>query len=530
MMASATDAHLRRLVASWGMVADFGFADLLLLVPMRSLGGSGQEASLWKIAAQMRPTTGQTLYPEDLVGTLVSSAERPLVRDAWAAGEHREANVQSLGTAQPARAKAIPVRALGGMEPIALLLKEEALDTGRRRGQLERTYLGIFDQLAAMISSGQFPFAEAHDPRDPPRVGDGVALLDAERRLRYVSPNATSALHRLGMRVNTDGHTLSELGLDDSSVRRAWRDRHPVGGELERGPESVASSPPLGEHHLGTAQLAGLSSLVKEDEVGKTVVVVHCIPLLTAQAGEQDTSRVRVTGAVLLLRDVSDIRRRDRLLLSKDATIREVHHRVKNNLQTISALLRLQGRRLHSTEAKQAVEESVRRIRSIALVHETLSQKLHDTVPFDDLIRPLIRIVEEGLQGDDRPVRFNIIGEAGSLPADVATPLAVVLVELMQNAVEHAYPSRQGGGADSETGGGVDIEFAKRDHELHVTVRDHGVGFPHGFTLSTSRSLGLTIVRTLITTELGGAIATSNDGGAIVELRVPTTAERAVDR
>ncbi len=514
-MTSAHDAHLRRLVASWGMVADFGFADLLLLVPTGP--------ATWRIAAQMRPTTGQTLYPDDLVGTSVSTADRPLVGDAWASGERREANVQSLGSAQPARAQAIPVRALGNPELVALLLKEEALDTGRRRGQLERTYLGIFDQLASMISVGQFPFAEAHDPRDPPRVGDGVALLDADRRLRYVSPNATSALHRLGVRVNTDGRTLNDLGLDDSSVRRAFREHHPVGGELERGPESASSASATQEaHHLGTAQLVGVSALVNDEEFSKTVIVVHCIPLLISAAGSHDASVVTVTGAVLLLRDVSDIRRRDRLLLSKDATIREVHHRVKNNLQTISALLRLQGRRLVSVEAKQAVEESVRRIRSIALVHETLSQKLHDTVPFDDLIRPLIRIVEEGLQGDDRPVRFSVIGEAGSLSADVATPLAVVLVELMQNAVEHAYPHRRGGG--------VDIEFTRREYELHITVRDHGVGFPVGFALSTSRSLGLTIVRTLITSELGGMIATSNDDGALVELRVPTNAEPAVDR
>ncbi len=82
----------------------------------------------------------------------------------------------------------------------------------------------------------------------------------------------------------------------------------------------------------------------------------------------------------MLLRDVTDLRRRDRMLLSKDATIREIHHRVKNNLQTIAALLRLQGRRLQSPEAQEAIEESERRIRSIAIVHETLSREPGDEV------------------------------------------------------------------------------------------------------------------------------------------------------
>ena len=135
-------------------------------------------------------------------------------------------------------------------------------------------------------------------------------------------------------------------------------------------------------------------------------MLVRCIPLLEDH---------KVSGGVVLVRDISELRRRDRLLLSKDATIREIHHRVKNNLQTISSLLRLQGRRLESAEAKAAVEESVRRIRSIALVHETLSREAGDDVDFNEIVRPLAAMVEEGLQSPDRPVRLTIEGDAGQL-------------------------------------------------------------------------------------------------------------------
>src|SRR5207237_6543108 len=112
-------------------------------------------------------------------------------------------------------------------------------------------------------------------------------------------------------------------------------------------------------------------------------VMLRCLPLV-----EDGT----VTGALVLLRDISELRRRDRLLISMDATIREIHHRVKNNLQTISSLLRLQGRRLDSPEAKGAIEESVRRIRSIALVHETLSRETGADGQFNDLVRPRVRM------------------------------------------------------------------------------------------------------------------------------------------
>ncbi len=141
----------------------------------------------------------------------------------------------------------------------------------------------------------------------------------------------------------------------------------------------------------------------------------------------------------VLVRDVTDLRRRDRLLLSKDATIREIHHRVKNNLQTIAALLRLQGRRLQSPEAQEAIEESERRIRSIAIVHETLSREPGDEVRFDDIVQPLVRVVAETVTGPDRDLRLAVEGDAGMLPGDLATPLAVVLNELMQNAVDHAF-------------------------------------------------------------------------------------------
>ena len=92
---------------------------------------------------------------------------------------------------------------------------------------------------------------------------------------------------------------------------------------------------------------------------------------------------------------------------SKDATIREIHHRVKNNLQTISSLLRLQARRLTNPEAKAAVAESVRRIRTIALVHESLSREPGDDVTFIEIVRPLLRLAEESLQSPDRPVRVH---------------------------------------------------------------------------------------------------------------------------
>ena len=146
-----------------------------------------------------------------------------------------------------------------------------------------------------------------------PRVGDGVIVIDAETRVKFASPNAVSSLHRMGIHAYAQSQRLIDVGFDDAAARSAMLLHLPVAEEIER------------------------------DDVS---VLVRVLPLV---------DRKQPAGALVLLRDVSDLRRRDRLLLSKDATIREIHHRVKNNLQTIASLLRLQGRRLQSPEARAAL-------------------------------------------------------------------------------------------------------------------------------------------------------------------------------
>jgi two-component sensor histidine kinase len=440
--------HLKQLVSEWGLLADLCFADLLLYVPSTD--------SEWLIVAQVRPATGQTLYLTDYVGVPADN-ERPLLASAFETSEISEGEIAVDGMPEPARMLAIPVRF--GDKPIAVLSREWSNRTGRQPGELERTYLGIFQRFAAMIAEGSFPFhGLVGDSSAAPRVGDGVMVLDDEARVRYASPNAVSALHRVGISANAVGMRLAELGFNDSPVRLAYEDRMPVIEEFEQTPS--------------------------------VTLLTRCMPILAG--GE-------VTGGVLLLRDVTEVRKRDKLLLSKDATIREIHHRVKNNLQTISSLLRLQGRRLESPEAKAAVAESVRRIRTIALVHETLSREPGDDVAFLEIVRPLLRLAEEGLQSPDRPVRFTVQGDGGRLPSTIATPLSVVLTELLQNAVDHGFP-------EGSSGGDVVVQLNPTDDQLNIRVINDGRGLDSRFELNKATGLGLSIVRTLVTTELAGSI------------------------
>jgi two-component sensor histidine kinase len=461
----AQAAHLQRLVAAWGPLADLCFADLLLFAPSRDGG--------WVVVGQIRPTTNQTVYRQDLLGDEVKAGVLPLVEDAFRTGELVEGGTIRDPADVRTRVLCIPVRHDGAV--VAVLSRESATSIGRQPGELERTYLRVFDGFAKMISDGSFPFAvDEADEEESPRVGDGAIVLDAEGRVEYASPNAVSALHKVGVHANAEGMRLHELGLEAAAVRSALAAGVPVTEEVERGTE--------------------------------VSVMLRCLPIL--EAG-------RVVGALVLLRDVSELRRRDRLLLSMDATIREIHHRVKNNLQTISSLLRLQARRLTSPEARAALEESERRIRSIALVHETLSRETGDDVPFNEIVRPLVRMVEESLVTPERFVRISVTGDAGSLPAEVATPLAVVLTELVQNAVDHGYP-------EGTEAGEVVVALDNDGHWLSLRVTDAGIGLPVDFRIELARGLGLSIVRSLVVGQIGGTIELrSEGGGTVAEVRVP---------
>lgn len=449
--------HLRTLCSSWQVLADLSFSDLLLYV-QRS------DEEVFEVCAQLRPFTSQTLYPHDMVGTKVTQPEQPIVERAFREGRIWAQDEPVLVDGVPIRMDAVPVRHNGKV--IGVVTKEGSPATSRRPGRLEQVYLDAAEHVSRMIADGLFP---SYRPvGEWPRVGDGLFVLDAEGRVDWASPNALSALRRMGVAQNVLGRRIDELGLGGTPIAHALRTRSLQDGELER---------------------------------GDTTIVLRVIPLM----GDDD-----LVGALALARDISEVRQKERVISVKDATIREIHHRVKNNLQTIASLLRLQGRRLNSDEAKEALRESVLRIGSIALVHETLSEDPSDAAEFGEVARRIGRMVSEGLVLPGRQIEIKVTGTAGPVGADLATPLAVTLTELLQNAIEHAF--------GDEAPGTIAVEVSREADEVVLIVRDDGAGIPSG-ALKGAR-LGLQIVRSLIQ-ELSGTFDISSDGGTRVEVRVP---------
>jgi two-component sensor histidine kinase len=477
-LTDAEVAWLHLLVADWQIIADLSFADLVLWLPDR------EGAGFWA-AAQRRPTTGPTSYVDDLIGAFIPFGRRPLLDEALQRSRVVREGDPEWRDAVPVRVEAIPVRR--GDRILGVIGRNTNLLGVRTPSRLELAYLQTAADLTQMIAAGRFPSpGQRSDHTDSPRVGDGFVRIDALGTVTYASPNALSVYRRLGLSTDL-------AGLDLATVTR---ELIPV----SRRPDEETLS----------AVLTGQAARDTEMGNGDTVVIVRSLPL----HGEEGH-----IGALVLLRDVTELRRRDRELVTKDATIREIHHRVKNNLQTVAALLRLQSRRTSVPEARQALDEAVRRVGSIALVHETLSQSLDEAVDFDEIADRLLLMVTD-VGSTAAQVSSTRVGSFGQLPGEVATPLAMVLTELVQNATEHAF---------GEGPGQVTVEAGREGGRLRFVVADDGAGLPADFEVERSTSLGLSIVRTLVESELGGTLAVANGpaGGAHVQVCVPLPGDAA---
>jgi two-component sensor histidine kinase len=476
---TAEEIHrLRELVADWQLLSDLSFADLILWIPLRKDDASWPSGYI--AVAHIRPTTAATVFANDVIGDEIAWGERFYIDQALSHGEIvRDTEPQLLGDVM-VKEETIPVTM--GEKVIAVISRHRNADLMRQPSRLELNYREIAHELYRMVAEGNFPYQNAGSLFDPtPRVGDGLVRLDVNGTVSYASPNARSAFSRMGWTNELEGYLLGEIA---ETVSRE---------------QSNASEEALITSLSGRAQRR-----VEVENVGGVIDLI-VLPIIAG------ANRI---GAIVLMNNVTELRRRERQLVTKDATIREIHHRVKNNLQTVSALLRLQARRIDDPSASQALLEAVRRIASIALVHETLSSSADSSVAFDEV---LDRLVAHALELTPRMSELEITrnGEVGTLESRIATPLALVITELIYNALEHGL---------AVEGSKLDIKIERHAKKVLVVITDDGVGLPDGFTLAESSNLGLQIVRTLTENELRGTLnLISAEGQTRAELEFPAS-------
>ncbi|MFC5382517.1 sensor histidine kinase [Aquipuribacter nitratireducens] len=459
---------LRTLVGDWQLVSDLCFADLVLWLRDRSGG--------WSAVAHARPSTWATVFYDDVVGSVARPglAER---LSAVAAGGSDPApptaqDDAALADEQPWQVDLFPVRRRQGRalgDVVAVVVRSTDPGSTRTPGRLELVYRESGTHLLGMLAEGTYPYGSAPTGprRGAPRVGDGLLRLDADGVVTYASPNAVSAFRRVGV-VSVSGRSLAEV------VTASLQERDPVDEAL-----------PL--------VVMGRAPWRCDLEMRGSVLSLRAVPLLRGAGAVPER-----VGALVLVRDVTEVRRSERALMTKDETIREIHHRVKNNLQTVSALLRMQARRTDSEQARLELREAGRRIAAIAGVYDTLAHEVDESVPFDSVVDTGLANALDLASTDGRSrVRLRREGSFGRVRAADATPLVLVLNELVSNAAEHAFPVN--GSEDPRTG--TVVVTAERDGDaLVVHVDDDG----SGVAADARPGLGTRIVENLVRTELHG--------------------------
>lgn len=450
---------LHHLVADWQVVADLSFADLLLIMQ----NGDGD----YVVAEQCRPSTVMTLRSDDVVGNAMPEQMRGELDAAMESeGVFRSTVLRSIGKSTVCNVYA-PVHHRG--KTLGLVVRETNMATRESNGRYESESINAGKQLYEMIPRGQFPYKDSvMSQRHIARVADGFIILTMDGVVRYSAPNAISCFRRLGLMSIMQGHYLSELGT-----------------QLLQRDDPVDENLPL--------VLAGKAAVDAELVANRSAVSMRSLPLF------DNNGR---TGSIVLTRDVTELRRREQELQTKDAAISEIHHRVKNNLQAVSALLRLQARKTKSEEVKQELKEAQRRVQTIAMVHEGLSQTTDEVVDFDKVIASLLKMAVDLATMKDQHIDIDFIGKFGHMPAQDATPLSLVLTELITNSIEHGF--------DGLKEGHITVSVGRSGSNLSVVVEDDGVGLDHeetgGMARSSGSGLGTQIINTFVTNDFGGSV------------------------
>jgi len=451
-------AHVFNVAENLQLVADLGYGDVALFVP--------QADGTLAVAADARPMTAAAVMPHSRVGETVLREEES---EAYAAveGAAGASNVH----VRPWRGTwlNVTVYPIGpGARPCAVVVRYITQTVAEAPGKMEVSFMRLTERVLERLEMGPLrEIVTGASYATTRTAGDGVLEIARYGTVEYASPNAVNIMRLAGAEGSIVGGPLSAL----------------PGGTTAIGPV-----------------LGGVGARETTVEVGGRALRYRTIGL--------------ESGALVLVEDVTEAIRREQEIRVKEATVREVHHRVKNNLQTVASLLRIQARRSASADARHALEEAVERVSSMAVVHEMLAESTEDAIDVASAVRTVVEMVGRGLMAPGAEIELLVEGETGLLPAPVATSLALVAVELVHNAIEHGIGP---GGA-----GSVWVTMERLPGGVALGVRDSGRGLPDGFSLDSSANLGLAIVRTIVEDDLRGTLTFESDrAGTRISVAVP---------
>lgn len=493
-------AYLQTIEQQMGIVADLSRADILLY------GRRSEREAV--VLSHARPHSLAHVYLKTREGRVVDNNRRPEVISALisgiAQGETRSSIVEGAPVVRQTWPVYFPHPFVGGgpvdetrsnpPRVIAALVVVTNLIEHERHRLRSKVYRKALKKLQAMLLRGQIHGAEKLSPFGEQ---DGILFVDNDGIIRYASGIAANLYRRLGYRETLVGRHLSALETSDEEILR----------------QAVSQNQCLERETMEEAQRIWIH---------KALPLVSVWPpfwpwLKSFNVPLPISPRQKRYGVILALHDATETRRQDQEIRVKNAMIQEVHHRVKNNLQTIAGLLRMQTRRVKSEEARLALDEALSRIMSVAVIHEFLSSENSNIINIKEVCQRIITQFQHGMLNPDQEIRLELNGDPIFLPARQATACSLIINELIQNSLEHGFQNKQQGF--------IKLNLEDTGDEVIINVIDNGEGLPDDFELEQTGSLGYQIVKTLVEGDLSGQIkmanVSTNGEGLAVTIQFP---------
>jgi two-component sensor histidine kinase len=460
------------------ILADISRADVLLY------GYSSPQKAV--VLAHVHPHSIAPVHALSLQGQEVEPGKAPRVFRALLHGRSVRGSEGLIAEGAPIVQEVYPVVSPRNGSPIAALVIETNLIESERLQRRSPVFRKALRQLQEMVLRGSLNGTENLSPFGE---HDGILVVDPQKRIRYISGIATNLFRKLGYVDNLVSRHLTDLETgDDELVSLVMRTQRCMEAEAtNRNRVWIRKGIPI------LAQPGGLRALR------------HLLRLPAPQP--------HLVGVMLTVHDDTERRREEQELRIKSAMIQEIHHRVKNNLQTVAALLRMQARRIEGGAARQALEESINRVLSVAVIHEFLSRHEARVINIKDVSQRIITQMQEWVRDTEKQIRLELHGPNVYLSTRQATACALVINELLQNALEHGY--------ERKTGGTISVVLEDNGDQVSVIINDDGGGLPAGFTLEGADSLGLQIVQTLVSEDLKGHFELRNGGGVSAAVVFP---------
>lgn len=347
---------------------------------------------------------------------------------------------------------------------IGILLIEKSFIEQNRLGLKDWLYDTIINNIINSILENSLV-----DTLSLPSIypGDGIILIDSNCIINYSNYPAINISQVIGLNTPLEGEKFEEV------------------------------------FNIGSWRLIELNSLYGEQDlyIEDYVINVKVIPLKGF--------------FLIIIRDISELRHKDQEIKIKSTIIKEIHHRVKNNLQSIVSLLRLQRRRIDNIQMKEIIGDSISRINSIAVVHDYLSQKNVDVIDLTEMSRNIFFEVTSSVSLPDKKIDFRFESPENLLFSSVkAVSVALILNEVLNNTLKHAFTNLDNGV--------VELKLIVKNDLLIISVYDNGVGLPDNFDVTTDGNLGWKIIRTLVKEDLkGNWVIESKKGCTIINIEIP---------